>query len=170
MKQECIDSHLILLRGNSGSGKTTVAKMLQRKLGRGTLYIPQDVIRRELLWVKDEPDNKAIPLLENLLEYGKTNCEYTILEGILRSEIYKDLFSRAHEIFGTHIYAYYFDLPFEETLARHMTKPNCDEFGEKEMREWYVEHDLLDMFPERIIKKEQSVEEIVEMIWKDIDY
>lgn len=94
MKQECIDSHLILLRGNSGSGKTTVAKMLQRKLGRGTLYIPQDVIRRELLWVKDEPDNKAIPLLEN----------------------------------------------------------------------------LLDMFPERIIKKEQSAEEIVEMIWKDIDY
>ena len=28
---------LIILRGNSGSGKTTVAKALQKKLGRNTM-------------------------------------------------------------------------------------------------------------------------------------
>lgn len=32
-------SKIIILRGNSGSGKTTVAKELQKKLGRGTLLI-----------------------------------------------------------------------------------------------------------------------------------
>jgi adenylate kinase family enzyme len=49
---------LIILRGNSGSGKSTTAKALQRKLGRDTLVISQDVIRRDMLWVKDETGTK----------------------------------------------------------------------------------------------------------------
>lgn len=165
-----MEKKLLLLRGNSGSGKTTVAKMLQRRIGRGTLCVPQDVVRRELLWVRDKPDNKAISLLEEMIKFGKQNCEYTILEGILYSEIYKELFLTAQEIFGPHIYAYYFDLSFEETLARHMTKSNCDEFGEKEMRKWYVQGDLIKLIPEKIITNEQSAEEIVEMILRDIGF
>lgn len=41
-------SKLIILRENSGSGKSTVAKELQQKLGRGTLLISQDLVRREM--------------------------------------------------------------------------------------------------------------------------
>jgi uridine kinase len=37
---------LIILRGNSGSGKTTTGKALQRKFGHGTMLISQDVGRR----------------------------------------------------------------------------------------------------------------------------
>lgn len=40
---------LIILRGNSGSGKTTVAKALQKKLGRNTMLISQDEVRRNML-------------------------------------------------------------------------------------------------------------------------
>ncbi|MBQ1964005.1 MAG: kinase, partial [Tidjanibacter sp.] len=75
-------STVILLRGNSGSGKSTVAKLLQRKLGRGTLLIPQDVIRRELLWVNDRPGNPAVPLMSQMAVWGAQNCEYVIIEGI----------------------------------------------------------------------------------------
>ena len=64
-------SKIIILRGNSGSGKTTVAKELQKKLGRGTLLISQDVIRREMLWVKDGSDTKAVSLLIDLVKYGR---------------------------------------------------------------------------------------------------
>ena len=39
-----------MLRGNSGSGKSALAHILQHKLGRGTLVISQDVIRRDMLW------------------------------------------------------------------------------------------------------------------------
>ena len=46
-------STLIILRGNSGSGKTSAAQELQKKLGRNTLVISQDSIRREMLWVPD---------------------------------------------------------------------------------------------------------------------
>ena len=42
---------LVILRGNSGSGKTTVARALQRKIGFNTMLISQDEIRRNMLWV-----------------------------------------------------------------------------------------------------------------------
>lgn len=37
---------IIILRGNSGSGKTTIAKELQKQFGRNTMLISQDGIRR----------------------------------------------------------------------------------------------------------------------------
>ena len=52
-------SKLIILRGNSGSGKTTVAKALQEKFGYNTMRISQDEVRRNMLWVKDGIDTKA---------------------------------------------------------------------------------------------------------------
>lgn len=48
-----MESVLVVLRGNSGSGKTTIAKSLQEKLGARTMLISQDVIRREILKVRD---------------------------------------------------------------------------------------------------------------------
>jgi len=45
---------LIILRGNSGSGKTTIANALHQCLKEQSLLISQDVVRREMLRVKDE--------------------------------------------------------------------------------------------------------------------
>ena len=39
---------LIILRGNSGSGKTTTAKALRKHLAN-SLLISQDVVRRDML-------------------------------------------------------------------------------------------------------------------------
>lgn len=83
---------LIILRGNSGSGKTTVSKELQRKCGRNTMLISQDAVRREMIMVTDGPDTQAIPLMEALLEYGYLHSEVVILEGIMYSDWYKPLF------------------------------------------------------------------------------
>ena len=44
---------LIVLRGNSGSGKTSVARDLQEHYGRNTLLISQDMVRRELMKAKE---------------------------------------------------------------------------------------------------------------------
>ena len=91
---------LIIIRGNSGSGKSSVAKSLQRKFGRNTLVIPQDTVRREMLWAHDGAETTALPLLIDLLEYGYRNSEITILEGILKASWYKPLFERAVHLFG----------------------------------------------------------------------
>ena len=160
---------LIILRGNSGSGKSSVARELQHKFGRGTLMIPQDTVRRDLLWAKDGVDTKTLPLLIQLLEYGKKNSAITILEGILYSGYYRPLFQKAIEEYGEdNIYAYYYDLPFEETLRRHDTKPNRFDFGEEDMRRWWNEKDYIDIIPEEIITAEVSLSEAVERIYQDV--
>ena len=62
--------------------------------------------------------------------------------------------------------SFYFNIPFEETLKRHKTKVEANEFGEKEMRQWWLEKDLLEAIPETMIEKELGLNEIVEVIYK----
>lgn len=162
------NAKIIILRGNSGSGKTTVANRLQKELGRGTLLISQDVIRREMLWVKDETGTKAVSLLIELVKYGKENCDYVILEGILDAGIYKELFATIQAEYSSLIYAYYYDIPFAETLRRHETKANCKDFGETDMRRWWKEKDFIGFIPETILTANLTMEEVVSMILKEI--
>ena len=147
---------LIILRGNSGSGKTTVAKALQKKLGRNTMLISQDEVRRNMLWVDDGIDTKALPLMAELLRYGREHSEFSILEGIMYDELY-----------GSNVYAYYFDLSFEETVRRHNTRNR--EFGEKDMRRWWREKDFSSVLREQAITCEMDTDSIVEKIYSDLN-
>lgn len=162
-------SKLIIIRGNSGSGKSTLAKELQHKIGRNTLVISQDIVRREMLWAKDGVNTNALPLLKNLLKYGYDNCSYVILEGILYSDWYKPLFDYAKELFGDNISAYYYDIPFEETLKRHKTKQVKFDFGEEDMRRWWREKDYIEIINETIITKEMTIEQALKIITTDIE-
>jgi adenylate kinase family enzyme len=155
---------IIILRGNSGSGKTTIAKLLQKHFGHGTMLISQDVVRRDVLYVRDDPQTQAIGLLIELVKYGRMNCDIVILEGILYADWYQELFECVKNEYGSNIYAYYFDVPFEETLLRHKTKPNANEFGEAEMRRWWRDKDYIKVIPEQLLDKTMTAEEIVEMI------
>ena len=73
-----------MLRGNSGSGKTTVAKALQELFGRGTMVLSQDMIRREVLKESDGTDPPALPLIK----------ETTITEDKSKDEIVNEIYSR----------------------------------------------------------------------------
>lgn len=125
---------LIILRGNSGSGKSTVAAELQRRLGRETMCIGQDVVRRQILRVKEGGSHPTLKLMTHMTRFGWDNGYHTvIIEGILSaeksSETLKSLIEEADVAS-----VYYFDIPFEETLRRHSSKPNAMEFGESDMR------------------------------------
>ena len=161
---------LIILRGNSGSGKTTIAKKLQKSFGRNTMLISQDVVRRDILRVKDGENTEALPLMKELLTYGRNHCEIVILEGIMYADWYKPLFELAVQLYGTDIFAYYFDLPFEETLKRHQTKPNCNEFGEDAMRRWWRDKDFSDVLSERVITSEKGIQSIIDEIKSAVEF
>ena len=161
-------SKLIVLRGNSGSGKTSVAKELQKKFGHGTILISQDVVRREMLYVKDGENPKAEELIYQIAMYGKKYSDIIIVEGIFNSKWYNNLFKKLSNEFKDNIFAFYFNIPFEETLKRHKTKKESKEFGEKEMRQWWLEKDLLEAIPETMIEKELGLNEIVEFICKKL--
>jgi predicted kinase len=59
-------TRLIVLRGNSGSGKTTVAAALREAYGRGMAWVSQDLIRRIILKEKDKPGGLSIGLIDQV--------------------------------------------------------------------------------------------------------
>ena len=159
---------LIILRGNSGCGKTSTARLLQRQLGDGTMLVSQDVVRREILRVKDIENNPAIQLIYDLRMYGN-NVGYTvILEGILSNKKYGAMLRRLLDDFQGEKLIYYFDVSFEETVRRHTTKPNAHEFGESEMRQWWKDQDVLNVPGEQRIGEQLSQAEIVDLIYRDV--
>lgn len=159
---------LIIFRGNSGSGKTTVAKELQKLFGSNTMLISQDVIRRDMLYVRDGENTLAIPLLTELLKYGNANCDVVIMEGILNSAWYRPLFEAVVKIYESNVFSYYFDISFEETVKRHNSRPQRSEFGEDDMRRWWKEKDYSDVLNEIIITKDKDKDSIVEEIYRSV--
>ncbi len=80
---------LIILRGNSSSGKTTIAKMLRNSLPHESIMtIGQDEIRRQILNVKDTPNNLAVSLIQQLALFGRDHYPVVLIEGILNRAIY----------------------------------------------------------------------------------
>lgn len=162
-------SRLIIIRGNSGSGKSTVAGELRLAMGYGTMLIPQDVIRREIMRVKDTVDNPAIQLIEDIALYGKHIGYDIIIEGILHNELYGNSLRSLCQKFDKS-YAFYFDVSFEETLRRHKTKNNSHEFGEELMKKWWVDDDFLKVENEVVISSKMSKDETVQLILNTIEY
>jgi predicted kinase len=163
-------SKLIIIRGNSGAGKTTVAKALQKTLGRGTILVSQDVVRREMMFVKDGKDNPAIGLMKQIVIYGYGKSEFVIVEGITATKWYRKMFDELIAHFDYKYYAYYYDLPFEETVKRHHSKPNAHEFEETEMKRWWNKKDFLNLEKEKVITYDHSVSDTINLILKDIQF
>lgn len=132
------------------------------------MLVQQDTFRREVLRERDRPDRRAtIELLELVVEFARTHGRTVILEGIFSASKYGDMLRGLAGKFDE-VYVYYFDLPFEETLRRHVTKPNAHEFGETEMREWWNEAGYLGTENEVLFGPDDTVDSILERILADL--
>ena len=87
-------SRLIIIRGNSGSGKTTISKNVQKYLGEGTMLVSQDDVRIRMLNVEDKENNPAIQLIYDLVMYGNSLDTTVVLEGILSNKKYSKMLHR----------------------------------------------------------------------------
>lgn len=61
-------------------------------------------------------------------------------------------------------YVYYFDIPFEETLRRHATRPIANEVGEDLLKSWYIPQDFTGYPDEVIVPETNSLEQTVRMV------
>lgn len=59
-------------------------------------------------------------------------------------------------------------MPFEETLARHQTKPNCKEFGAEAMKRWWRDKDFIGIIPEIVLTREAELEDIIDLIYTEV--
>ncbi len=81
---------------------------------------------------------------------------------------YEPLFRLAVQEFGGEFYAWYFDLPFEETVKRHQTQDKVNSFGEEEMQGWWREKDFIGFIRETVITQENTLQEIVDGIYQKV--
>lgn len=156
---------LIVLRGNSGSGKSTIAKEVRLAQSEHMAYVEQDYVRRILLKEHDIAGGRNIQLLKDIILFALKNSYHVIAEGIFRQKRYETMFQEILKLHPTENYFFYFDISFEETLRRHQTKPNKHEFGEQEMRTWHEEKDFLHDIREEIISEKESIRDSINHIF-----
>ncbi|MFC5375769.1 AAA family ATPase [Brachybacterium sacelli] len=160
---------LVILRGNSASGKSTVARQVQRALPRGRVaMIGLDHVRRELLWEHEVGQGDTIGLVTAMTQHCLRVGRTTVVEGIFGRERYGDMFAQllaAHD--GPHL-VYYLDVSLEETLRRHAGNPIAHEVRADEVASWYRVHDVLGVPGETVLGEELSAEEMVTRVLTDL--
>lgn len=159
------DTCLIVLRGNSGSGKSTIARTVRDRYGRGLALIEQDYLRRIVLRELDTADGNSADLIAHMITFALDIGYHVLCEGILHTARYRTMLDdlrRAHR--GTTL-AFYLDIPFEETLRRHTQRSQAVQFTAEEMRGWYVPHDVLGFPGEHVIGPQSTLDDTATMIF-----
>ncbi|AWT47171.1 MULTISPECIES: AAA family ATPase [Streptomyces] len=161
------ETRLIVLRGNSASGKSSVAAGLRQRFGRGIALVAQDNLRRIVLRERDRPGAANIGLIELTARYALDAGFHVVVEGILYADRYGDMLARLRADHRGPTHGYYLDVPFDETLARHATKPIADDVDARQLRDWYRPRDLLPGGVETVIGADSALHETIDHIMLD---
>ncbi|MFF3229123.1 AAA family ATPase [Nocardia suismassiliense] len=158
---------LVVIRGNSGSGKSTVAAAVRRRFERGACaLVAQDTVRREMLGESDDPGAFNIRLIEQIATSCLREGLVVIVEGILTADKYGLMLERlagaARPLF------YSFDLTLEQTHARHAGRAQAASITEEMITEWYRPWKPLTFVDEIRLDGGWTVEALTERIWTDI--
>ena len=160
------ETRLVVLRGNSGSGKSSVANGMRERFGRGLALVGQDNLRRVVLSERDRPGAPNIGLIDTVARYALDAGYHVVIEGVLHADRYGDMLTRLRAEHRGPTYGYYLHVPLEETFARHATSPQANDFGEAELRAWYRPLDLLPAGAETVIGADSALTETVERIMR----
>ena len=134
---------LVVIRGNSGSGKSTIARQLQLGYGRGCALIEQDYLRRKILRELDRPGGIAPDFIEHTARFALDHGYHVVLEGILHRTRYGPMLDRLRTDHVGPTYVFYLDVSFEETVRRHATRPQSADYTPEQMYTWYSPGDQL---------------------------
>jgi len=157
------ETKLLVIRGNSGSGKSSVARQVRYRYGRG-MALEQDYLRRIVLRERDVDGGLAPELISQTVRLALRHGYHVVLEGILISHRYGPMISALRRDHRGDTYVFYLDVSLEETLRRHTLRPQASEFTAEDMRGWYRPRDLLGMPDEMVIPESASLEETVAFI------
>jgi predicted kinase len=162
------ETSLVVLRGNSGSGKSTIARTLRARLRGRVAWVEQDYLRRVVLHEHDIPNGLNIGLISQTVRYALDHGCDVILEGILHAPHYAEMLrSLGDDHLGRTLW-YWFNVSFDETLRRHATRPQASAFGADDMRRWYRERNPLEFVTETSIPQEWTIDQAVERILADM--
>jgi predicted kinase len=156
---------LIVLRGNSGSGKSTIARELRRLHPGRFVWLEQDNFRRIVI---DEDGLAQRPLTAEMIDrcarLALGSGRDVIVEGILDASRYGAMLRALRDAYPSSSEFFYFSISFDETVRRHATRPLADAFGPEDMAAWYREDDRLTGMQEYVIDEHDSLEQILHRI------
>ena len=160
---------LVILRGNSGSGKSTVAKKVRQRYGRGVALIGQDYLRREVLREHGSNSTPTVApgFITTVTRAALEAGYHVVLEGILHTGQYG---TPLHKLINGHpgpARVLWMDVSFDETLRRHAGRSDLAHVSAEMMRAWYTKLDLLGVPGEQVVVETSSVEDTVAMILHD---
>jgi predicted kinase len=90
-------TRLIVLRGNSGSGKSTIARAVRQACGSTRIaWVSQDLIRRVILSEQDRPGGANIALIGQVARYSLDHGYHVLLDGIFRADRYQPMLAALH--------------------------------------------------------------------------
>lgn len=155
---------LIVLRGNSGSGKSTIAQSLRDIHGSGLAWVSQDHIRRIMLKERNAPAAVNIGLIDHVVRYCLEQGYHVVLDGILTAEWYEQMLTGLSDDLAGRSHFYYLDVSVDETFRRHAMRPQATEFTTEQMGSWYRPRDLLGKVTERIIPESSTLPQTLAQI------
>ncbi|WP_051712029.1 kinase [Streptomyces sp. NRRL S-350] len=165
------ETRLVIVRGNSASGKSSVAAGIRDRFGRGLAVVAQDNLRQIVLHEQDRPGGANIGLIDTVARYALGAGYHVVIEGILYADHYGEMLTRLVDDHRGITHCYYLDIPIDETLVRHASKTDpwylAAAVTERELRDWYREHDLLPGGIETIIGSDSSLRDTVDRIMRD---
>ena len=161
-------TRLMVLRGNSGSGKSTVAKAVREACGgRAVALVSQDLTRRIVLREPDRRGGVNIGLIDTVTRYSLDHGYHVVLDGIFNADRYEPMLAGlGHDHAGLSCF-YYLDASLEETLRRHATRPEAAEFGPDDVCAWYRPRDLLTSVREHVVPQASTLPETISRILTD---
>ena len=155
---------LVVIRGNSGSGKTSLARQLRLHQGRGWALVEQDNLRRVILRERDKEGGLAPAFIDHTVRYLLGNGYNVILEGILASHRYGPMLTKLIADHDGPCLLFYLDVSFEETLRRHQTRPQASDFTADDMRSWYLPGDTLGLPHEHVVAERSSFDDTLQLM------
>lgn len=163
-------TRLVILRGDSASGKTTTALALRERLGQKVALIHQDYFRREILSNEDKSQrSRDASILIVGAAREALNLGYdVILDGIFNLRDYSALFEQLHDDHRGQTRIYQFDIGLDETIRRHAGRPLSKEFGGDKLRDWYDGWQPLPWHDETRVGGDVSVKDLVTSILRDL--
>ncbi|MFE5587087.1 kinase [Kitasatospora sp. NPDC056531] len=165
------ETRLVVVRGNSASGKSSVAAGVRDRFGRGLAVVAQDNLRQIVLRERDRPGGANIGLIDTVARYALGAGYHVVIEGILYADHYGEMLQRLVDDHRGITHCYYLDIPIDETLVRHASKTDPQYLAaavtERELRDWYREHDLLPGGIETVIGSDSPLRDTVDRIMRE---
>ncbi len=160
-------TRLVVLRGNSGSGKSSVARRLQEHVATQVAWVEQDHLRRVLLCEEDIEGGAALGLVDQTVRYVLDHEVHVVLEGLLVAHRYGPMLRRLRADHRGVTRAYYLDITRDESVRRHAVREQNHEVPAEQMSRWYRPGDLVDGLREHLVGADADVDNTVARVLAD---